>query len=61
MSAETPLDPVLREEALTWYQKKYPSRPLAEDKILGLYQKIKTYAESDPLLIEFYRANQIKV
>ena len=52
---------ILRKDALLWYSKKYPRRKLAEDQILSMYISIKEYAENDPILREYYRANRILV
>ena len=54
-------DTSIREAALIWYKKKYPHRPLEEDKILAMYKEIQEYAQSDPLLQAYYAANRIAV
>ncbi|MGK5093273.1 hypothetical protein WDW89_14835 [Deltaproteobacteria bacterium TL4] len=54
-------DPLLSEEALEWYSKRFPNRKLAEDKVLDLYLRVKEYAQTDPLLTAFYKANGVMV
>ena len=52
---------LFRNEALRWYHSTNatPNRQISEEKIVEIYQKVKDYAESDPLLSEYYRANHM--
>lgn len=54
-------DEMLQAEALAWYKKKYPRRNLPVAEITQMYVKLKEYAQSEPLLAEYYRANHISV
>ncbi len=48
-------------EALQWYQRTNatPNRQISQEKIVEIYKKTKDYAESDPLLSEYYQANHL--
>ena len=54
---------LLHEAALKWFHSTNttPQRQISTEKIVALYQKTKSYAESDPLLAEFYQANHLRL
>lgn len=52
---------LLKQEAIEWYSKKEPYRQLSEEEIIEMYKSILEYASGDPLLEEFYRANQVNL
>ncbi|MBF0237241.1 MAG: hypothetical protein HQM12_06010 [SAR324 cluster bacterium] len=51
----------IKENAMEWYQRKFPHRKLEESAIIKLYKDIIDYAKDDLLLKEFYRANHVVI
>ncbi len=54
---------IFRRDALAWFKSTNPTprRQISEEQIENIYKRTKEYAESDPLLTEYYIANHMHV
>lgn len=61
MAEQHSSEKILQREALKWFHSTNTTsrRQISAENIVELYQKTKSYAESDPLLAAFYQANHL--